>query len=128
MDKKSRDESIKLINSLLEVIYCSTTLSNYYIIRFIRFISAKWIANGDYSVKSAYLVQLHGMQVCLMAGAFGARMQRESTNSLLGSLFSQKILTTDNLIRKNWPAIRFCLLCDQELETVAHLCVGLQFC
>ena len=37
MDGKSRDES--LINPSLEVVYCSTALSNHCIIRFIRFFS-----------------------------------------------------------------------------------------
>jgi len=39
MDEKSRDESIKLINLSLEVIYCSTTLSIHGPIRLKRFIS-----------------------------------------------------------------------------------------
>ena len=39
MDEKSRDESIKSINLSLEIVCYSTTLSNYCIIMFIRFIS-----------------------------------------------------------------------------------------
>jgi len=39
MDGKSRDKSIKTINMSLEVVYCSTTLSNYGPIRFKIFVS-----------------------------------------------------------------------------------------
>lgn len=39
----------------------------------------------------------------------------------------QKVLTADKLAMRNWPCSPICSLCDQEQETVSHICIYCPF-
>ena len=90
-------------------------------------ITWKWTANGIYSAKSAYNIQLLGTQG-IFDGTSVWRAHAEGKHKFFAWLFVQgKILTADNLIRRNWPCNQLCPLCDQELETAVHLCLTCSF-
>lgn len=42
-------------------------------------------------------------------------------------LVQNRIQTVDILGRKNWPHSPTCVLCDQEPETAANICLGCEF-
>lgn len=90
-------------------------------------ITWKWTASGTYSAKSAYNIQLLGTQG-IFDGRSVWRAHAEGKHKFFAWLFVQgKILTADNLVRRNWPCNPICSLCDQELETAAHLCLTCSF-
>jgi hypothetical protein len=79
------------------------------------------------SAKSAYNIQLLGTQR-IFDGRSVWRAHAEGKHKFFAWLFVQgKILTADNLVRRNWPCNPICSLCDQELETAAHLCLTCSF-
>jgi hypothetical protein len=81
----------------------------------------RWNSHGEYSAKSAYLVQFIG-SFCSFNAKDIWRASAEGKHRLFAWLLVQsKILTADRLLARNWPCNPVCVLCDQHLESASHL-------
>ena len=90
-------------------------------------ITWRWTSNGAYTSKSAYLAQLQGAYCTFDAQSIW-RAYAEGKHKFFAWLLVQtKILTADKLEARNWPCEQNCVLCDQERETAAHLCLHCPF-
>lgn len=58
---------------------------------------------------------------------YGKRGQNPNVVSSLGRYYTKKILTANNLIKRNWPNDPICKLCGIEPETPNHLCLHCPF-
>jgi len=86
-------------------------------------ISWKWTANGRYSSKSAYEIQFVGSYSSFNSQAIW-KAKAEGKHRFFSWLLVQgKIQTADNLLAKGVECNPVCVLCDQENETAAHLCL-----
>ena len=86
-------------------------------------ITWKWTANGRYSSKSAYEIQFAG-SYCNFNSKVIWKAKTEGKHRFFTWLLVQgKIQTADNLLAKGVVCNPVCVLCDQEFETAAHLCL-----
>jgi len=83
----------------------------------------RWSANGAYTTKSAYLAQFKGTFCTFDADAIWHAHAEGKHRFFAWLLVQSKVLTTDNLVARNWPCDPICTLCDQTFETAAHLCL-----
>ena len=58
---------------------------------------------------------------------FGKQRQNPNVVFLLGVCYIKKILTANNLIKRNWPNDPVCKLCGIDPETPTHLCKDCTF-
>jgi hypothetical protein len=74
------------------------------------FIRWKWTAHGDYTAKSAYNIQF--------VGSHSWQAEAEGKHKFFAWLLVQsKLLTADNLSKRQWPCDPICSFCSQEQET-----------
>jgi hypothetical protein len=57
----------------------------------------------------------------------GRHQWKENINFSLGHLLHSKILTADEMLKKNWNCNPLCSLCGQQQETAEHLCLHCPF-
>jgi hypothetical protein len=87
-------------------------------------ITWRWTANGGYTAKSAYNVQLIGSYSNFDASAIWKAKTEGKHRFFTWLLVQQKILTADQLIARNWACNPICSLCDQVQESAQHLCLS----
>jgi hypothetical protein len=87
----------------------------------------RWSANGRYSAKSAYFIQLRGSYCSFNSKAIWKAKVEGKHRFFAWLLVQQKILTADNLLIWNIRRDPVCALCAQELEEAAHLCLHCVF-
>jgi hypothetical protein len=73
----------------------------------------RWTADGEYTAKSAYNIQFQGTF---------SKLKLLPVRFFAWTLLHKKILTTNNLIKRNWPNDPICKLCGTDSETTTHLC------
>ena len=82
----------------------------------------KWTANGMYTAKSAYNIQLQGVFSTFDGRTLWKAHAEGKHKFFMWLLLQAKILTADKLLIRNWPCNPTYSLCDQENETALHLC------
>jgi hypothetical protein len=85
----------------------------------------RWTANGDYTIKSAYHIQFEGCYSKLKLSPIWRAKPR--CRFFAWTLMHRKILTANNLAKRNWPNDPICKLCGTEPETPNHLCKDCHF-
>lgn len=83
----------------------------------------RWTAEGQYTAKSAYLVQLQGTVTTVQGNNIWRAYAEGKLKFFAWLLVQSKLLTADNLLARSWPCSETCVLCDQELETATHICL-----
>lgn len=81
----------------------------------------RWAADGCYTAKSAYEVQFRGTFCNFNCKAIWKARTEGKHHFFAWLLLQSKIPTADRLLLRNWPRNPTCPLCDQELETAAHI-------
>jgi hypothetical protein len=84
-------------------------------------VSWKWTANGEFSSKSAYLIQFQG---CISAGFSNFIWKSDAPGKC--KIFAWLAMlgrcnTADVLAKKGWPHDASCALCNGPMEDVIHL-------
>lgn len=82
----------------------------------------RWTSDGKYTSRSAYRIQFEGSysKLCIMP-IWKARTEAKC-RFFAWTLLHKKILTANNLIKRNWPNDPICKLCGVDLENPTHLC------
>lgn len=81
----------------------------------------RWTSNGKYTVKSAYEVQFRGATVYFPAKEIWTARTEPKCRLFAWLALHNKVLTAENMIRKNWPCNPTCSLCYCLEETTVHL-------
>lgn len=81
----------------------------------------KWTADGNYSAKSAYNVQLKGSYCSFDSKAIWSAKVEGKHRFFAWLLVQSKLLTADKLMVRNWPCNPVCSLCEQAHESAVHL-------
>jgi len=87
----------------------------------------RWTEDGEYSAKSAYCIQFLGTFSKLILQSISKANAEPKCRFFAWTLLHKKILTTNNLIKQNWPHDPICKLCGLEPETTTHLCKDCSF-
>jgi hypothetical protein len=83
--------------------------------------------DGSYSSKSSYEIQFLGSFCTINCTAIW-KARTEGKQHLFTWLWLQrKILTADKLLLRNWPSSPTCPMCNQELESAAHISLNCVF-
>lgn len=87
----------------------------------------RWTADGEYTSRSAYHIQFKGSfsKLCIMP-IWKARAEAKC-RFFAWTLLHKKILTANNLIKRNWPNGPICKLCGTGPENPTHLCKDCPF-
>ena len=75
----------------------------------------KWTTYGEYTTKTAYNIQFAGSHSQFVGEAEGKH------RFFAWLMVQSKLLTADNLIKRQWPCDPICSLCSQEQEMADHL-------
>lgn len=81
----------------------------------------KWTADGQYSVASAYECQFLGAMTSLLATDIWIAATKPRCKFFACLVLHNRVLTADNMTKRNWSCNLTCPLCYSEQETVAHL-------
>jgi hypothetical protein len=84
-------------------------------------ITWKWTPNGNYSTRSAYRIQFHGSHRKFQHELIWKARAQNKCKIHTWILLHNKILTADNLQKRDWPHQDHCVLCNGLLETGLHL-------
>ena len=87
----------------------------------------KWTAHGDYSAKSAYNIQFAGSHGQFISSHIWQAESEGKHKFFTWLLVQSKLLTADNLLKRQWPCEPVCQLCSQEPETADHLILSCCF-
>jgi hypothetical protein len=87
----------------------------------------RWTNNGEYTTKSAYRVQFEGTYGKLKLMPIWRAAAEPKCRFFAWTLLHKKILTANNLLRRNWSNDPICKLCDTKPETPLHLCKDCQY-
>lgn len=87
----------------------------------------RWTSDREYSSKSAYRVQFEGSYSKLRIMPIWKAKAESKCRFFAWTLMHKKILTANNLIKRNWPNDPICKLCGVEPETPTHLCKDCHF-
>uniref|UniRef100_A0A0A9GFD1 Reverse transcriptase zinc-binding domain-containing protein n=1 Tax=Arundo donax TaxID=35708 RepID=A0A0A9GFD1_ARUDO len=87
----------------------------------------RWTNAGQYSAKSAYLIQFQGSFDQFNAQEIWKANAQPKHKFFAWQMVQNKLLTADRLAARNWPCNQICRLCDQEEETAFHLCIQCSF-
>ncbi|CAO2206826.1 unnamed protein product [Urochloa humidicola] len=79
--------------------------------------------DGVYTAKSAYNAQLADSYCTFDAKSIWSAKTEGKHRFFAWLLIQRKLLTADNLMKRNWPCSPVCALCDQTLEDADHLCL-----
>jgi hypothetical protein len=81
-----------------------------------------WMADGEYTAKSAYWIQFQETFSKLKLLLIWKKAKEEpKSHFFTWTLQHRKILTANNLIKCNWPNDPICKLCGTDPETPTHL-------
>jgi hypothetical protein len=84
-------------------------------------IAWKWTREGQYSASSAYDIQFQGAVPSFKTSTIWQAKTEPKCKFFAWLAALGKALTSDNLLKKNWPADPFCPLCFCQTEMVDHL-------
>ena len=87
----------------------------------------KWTAHGDYSAKSAYNIQFAGSHGQFISSHIWQAESEGKHKFFTWLLVQSKLLTADNLLKRQWPCEPVCQLCSQKPETAYHLILSCCF-
>jgi hypothetical protein len=87
----------------------------------------RWTSDGEYTTKSAYRIQFEGSFCKLRILPIWRAKAEPKCRFFAWTLFHKKILTANNLMKRNWPNDPICKLCGDEPETPTHLCKDCTF-
>jgi hypothetical protein len=87
----------------------------------------RWTQDGEYSTKSAYLIQFVGVFAKTKISVIWRAKAEPKCRFFAWTLLHKKILTANNLIKRGWTDDTDCRLCGNELETPVHLCKDCPF-
>jgi len=82
---------------------------------------------GEYTAKSAYCIQFQGTFSKLKLQPIWKAKAEPKCRFFAWTLLHKKILTANNLIKRNWPNDPVCKLCGIDPETPTHLCKDCTF-
>jgi len=82
----------------------------------------RWTPDGEYTTKSAYQIQFEGSYSKLRLTPIWKAQTEPKCRFFAWTLLHKKILTANNLIKRNWPNDPTCKLCGIDPKTPAHLC------
>jgi hypothetical protein len=110
----------------------SPSLLNEYVLLFIMLSSVtltqdrdqvfwRWSANGWYSVGSAYECQFAGSMSYFLAMEIWRAKAEPKCKFFVWLAMHNKMLTTDNMVKKNWECNLICSFCFCLPETANHL-------
>lgn len=83
--------------------------------------------HGQYTCKSAHLVQFRGSYETYRSGIIWKTRVENKFKFFVWTLVQNKILTADNLAIRGWPHHQSCLLCNSQQETGHHLYLSCPF-
>jgi hypothetical protein len=84
-------------------------------------ISWTWTANGMYYVASAYECQFLGAISPFLAKQIWQAKSEAKCKFFAWLLMHNRVLTADNMSKRNWTCDPFCSFCLCNLETLKHL-------
>jgi len=87
----------------------------------------RWTADGEYTSKSTYRIQFEGSYSKLRIMPIWKARAEPKCRFFTWTLLHKKILTANNLIKRNWPNDPICKLYGVDLENPTHLCKGCPF-
>jgi len=87
----------------------------------------RWTTDGEYTTKSAYRIQFQGTFSKLKLTPVWRAKAESKCRFFAWTLLHKKILTANNLIKRDWPNDPICKLYSNELETPTHLCKDCDF-
>lgn len=90
-------------------------------------ITWRWTSNGQYIVASAYEAQFKGSITYFLAENIWKAQCEPRCRFFTCLALHDRVLTSDNLVKRNWPHNEFCQLCYSVQETTAHLLTECNF-
>jgi hypothetical protein len=87
----------------------------------------KWNANGKFSVASANNCQFKGAMVSFSPNSIWRAIYDPKCRFFRWLVMHNKVLTADNMLKKNWPYDPICPLCFCMEETTPHLLTSCNF-
>jgi len=90
-------------------------------------ITWRWTADGSYTTRSAYRIQFKGAYSIFSPKLIWKADTENKCKVFMWIFIHEKILTTDNLQKRQWPYHEHCALCNGPLETAVHLCLNCGF-
>jgi len=82
----------------------------------------RWTTDGEYTTKSAYGIQFISTFSKLKLLPIWKAKTEPKCRFFAWTLLHKKILTANNLAKRNWPNDPICKLCGIDPETPTHLC------
>lgn len=82
----------------------------------------RWTTDGEYTASSAYRIQFTGRFKKMSITPIWRARAEQKGKTFAWILLQRKILTANNLARRNWPHDPICKLCNGTPETPTHLC------
>jgi hypothetical protein len=90
-------------------------------------ISWKWNVNGKFSVASAYNCHFNGPMVSFSSDSIWRAICEPKYRFFGWLAMHNKVLTADNMLKKNWPCDPICSLCFCMEEITPHLLTSCNF-
>ena len=87
----------------------------------------KWGSNGVYSVRASYNFLMHGGVISSLGKSFWSLPVLEKARLFFQLGYHNKILTRDNLIKREVHTTENCLLCDKIGEPINHIMLQCSF-
>lgn len=87
----------------------------------------RWTSNGKYTVASAYEIQFKGAAVLFPATEIWRAITEPKCCFFGWLVMHNKVLTADNMAKRNWPCNLSCVLCYCQHETTAHMLTKCNF-
>lgn len=87
----------------------------------------KWTADGKYSVASAYECQFQGAMTTFPAAKVWKAATEPKCRFFAWLVLHNRVLTADNMAKRNWPCNTTCSLCQSQQETTAHITTECDF-
>jgi hypothetical protein len=81
----------------------------------------KWSADKKFSVASAYKCQFYGSMVSFPASNIWTSYTEHKCNFFAWLVLHNRVLTVENMLKKNWPYNQTCSLCFCLQETTQHM-------
>jgi hypothetical protein len=81
----------------------------------------KWSIDGKYSASSAYECQWWGATILYPAMSVWRAITEPKCKFFAWLAMHNKVLTTDNLLKRNWSCNYYCSICFCIHETIDHL-------
>jgi hypothetical protein len=87
----------------------------------------RWTTDGEYTTRSAYCIQFEGVFSRIKISQIWKAKAEPKCRFFAWTLLHKKILTANNLNKRNWQHDPICKLCGLDQETPTHLCKDCSF-